>query len=135
MKIDAKALARTIVGLSQELPESRQQELAEAIVHLLSARGQLKLLRRLPGLLREAQAVRGSHVPVTVTVPGRYAAEDLSSLQESLAEALQKEIALTHRTDDRLIGGVRIAFLDERFDASLLSTLERAGRMLALPVH
>ena len=56
--------------------------------------------------------------------------EDVQSLATGLGKRLGKELVLTVKVDEDLLGGFRVRVGDRMFDASLRSQLEALGQTL-----
>ncbi len=108
-----EAHARTTRFLAVVLERGRQDVLLD-IVQAFRARA-LELRGKIEGVVETATEL---------------SAEDLDELARGLGKRLGKELVLTVKVDETLLGGFRARVGDSMFDASLKSQLEELGHKL-----
>ncbi len=125
--LSPKAFTQAVLDLAETLPASKQGQLVDAVIQLLTARGERHLLRILPSVLRAASAKRHGITALTLVTP---TGKDLSSLKAALEKTLG-EVAVTETADVTLLGGAVLTVGDERIDATLLTQLHKAAAQLS----
>ena len=131
MKIHPKTLAQHIVHLAKDLPTKDLPHLMDAVADFLEKRGDRKMLRQLPYHLEKAFRTAHNLTSVSVTSTSDLHPTERKELLESLKKSLEGTIELSEEKDPSLLGGVRIAIGDERFDYSLSSALQEASHILS----
>jgi F0F1-type ATP synthase delta subunit len=131
MKISLKTLAVEIVKIADQIPQSDLPLLMNQIATLLEARGERRLLRQLPYVLeRVFQDIHHcTHVEVTAPSPLEHSQQE--QLINALTQAIDGTLEYAESVDPSLLGGVKLAIHDERFDYSLITALKRASSLLS----
>ena len=121
---------QAVVDLAETMPEKEHARLAKILVDVLVREGLMHHLRPMPRLLQEEWHKRHRTVAVTITTPDGEV-KGKAKLASALEEALEKNVELSQQADDSLLGGVQLAYEDERLDLSLKTALSRAAQALS----
>lgn len=129
--IDVERRAETI----ERLFKDRADDLIVRFLLVLNDHQRLSQI----GPIRQAydQLVKASRNQVDVTL---YTAQPLDAEQqqavaERLSQSLGREAVVHPRTDERLIGGLRIRYEDQLIDASVASQLRRMSQQIQTHGH
>lgn len=127
-------------------PRLATQELAEAIlsvagddlvagvtnfVRLLAEKNRLVLMPAIAAQFTEQRAAAENRVEVTVTSAGELSEAQRQALTEALEQRLSREVGLSTRVDNDLIGGAVIRAGDLVIDGSVRAQLALLNRVVA----
>lgn len=131
MRVNAPAIARAFVELAQSLSAEEQDALADAAVQMLFEHGLIKESRTFPALVERVWRKREGIVPVRLTTATGKAGHAAGEMLRIIENSLKKKCVLEEKTDSSMIGGLLLSVGDERFDATLRSSLHSlASRFL-----
>lgn len=147
-RVLAIALAERELKLFLENPEFSTQQKADLLGKVLRTggrepharttrflqvvleRGRQEVLPEIVQSFRALALDRQNKVEGVVESASPMSDEDVQSLATGLGKRLGKELVLTVKVDEDLLGGFRVRVGDRMFDASLRSQLEALGQTL-----
>lgn len=127
-------LAQATLDTAQTLPEKDLPALADALLRLLAQKGLSSKSNLFLRLLRRTLARENRLLPLTLTTPSGDAGKHGASLASFVHLALGKPVELHETMNPTLLGGARLAYRDERFDASLRGALHSLSTHLSSPL-
>lgn len=127
---------RTIAEITKELAASLRPEdypvLVDIVLTFLDAHGmhaQKKIFFRILKKMIAAESIR-----LQVVTPHTQTAAHGHRMAATIEKKCNKPVTLMEHTDPTLLGGIRLTYGDERFDASLRATLDSLARHLLSPL-
>lgn len=130
MKDIVKSIAHAFIEVSRVIPPTQYPELSDGVLFLLMKyRCRRSDLRRFQKLVERIVQEQEGTFPVTVATPSGRSREEAEGIVAVLERIVGKRMQLLEQKDPSLLGGMRVAFGDERIDATL------RGRLLQLQTH
>ena len=134
MKVNALSIARAFVDIAKSLAAEDQGALADAAIHLLVEQGLLKECRTFPALVERVWRKQEGIVPVHLTTTTGNAGPAAQHLLRIIESSLKKSCVLEEWADASIVGGLLLSVGDERFDATLRSSLVHLASRLLEPL-
>jgi len=129
-----QALAQAALDVAHSLPKGDLPALADAVLRLLDQKGLSQKRTLFIRILRRMLAKENITIPLTLQTPSGSAGKHTESIASFLRLSLGKPVEVHESADAHLLGGALLAYRDERFDASLRSTLAALSRHLSSPL-
>ena len=125
MKVSIKKYAEALAQvLEKEKDPKEAKEKIRNLLKLLTKRKQGKLIKQLPEVFKKVWLRRKGQLETKVTLPYKPTDQERLKIVKSLSEALKKDVILTTKTDEAVLGGMKIEFEDYIIDGTVLKNLE-----------
>jgi F-type H+-transporting ATPase subunit delta len=125
MKVSIKKYAEALAQvLEKEKDPKEAKEKIRNLLKLLTKRKQGKLIKQLPEVFKKVWLRRKGQLEIKVTLPYKPTDQERLKIVKSLSEALKKDVILTTKTDEAVLGGMKIEFEDYIIDGTVLKNLE-----------
>ena len=135
MKDIVKTLARVFTEVARTTPQEQYPALSDAAVSLLAQYHCRKSeRRRFRKLVERAAYTQTDTVLLTLSSPSGTLGEKTEDLVALFERVSGRHVELAEQKDASLIGGVRIAFDDERIDATLHGKLAQLTAFMCNPL-
>lgn len=135
MNTRVTSLARAVVDVCRMTPPDQYGEVIEVALLLLSQRRcNRSMLRRFQRCVEMLWMEQEGVFSLTIESASGKEGGILKGIVMALEECLGRKAELTEQQSLSLIGGVKIAFGDERIDASLRGRLSVLQKVLCAPV-
>lgn len=131
MKLDCRRLAEITAEMCAKASAEEQAKVIDAALELLSKHGMSRAMRTFTAMVMDSWCRQENVVPVTLTTPtGEMGEAQRHQFMHTLESLLRKKIDVREEADASLMGGIRIAYGDERLDLSIRSALNRLSSHL-----
>ena len=134
MKISATTVARAVVDTARMQPSQEHDALAQAAIEVLAAHGLLRESRKFLTLVERMHYKQEGIVPVKITTKNGDIGPMKKELLQVMESALRRSCQLEEQADPSVIGGLLLTIGDERFDATVRSTLVDLAEKLTAPI-
>jgi hypothetical protein len=134
MNVTALTIARAFVDTAKKLPAAEIPALADAAAALLGRHGLLRESRTFPALVERVWKQQEGVTSVRITTRTGNAGHAAQEILKIVQEALKSPCVLEERADPRVLGGLMLLIGDERFDATLRSSLTGLASRITQPI-
>lgn len=134
MKISTAIVARAVVDTARMQPSEEHDALAQAAIEVLAAHGLLRESRKFLTLVERMWQKQEGIVPVKITTKNGDSGPMKKQLLQVMESALRRSCQMEEQADPGIIGGLLLTIGDERFDATVRSTLVDLASRLTQPI-
>lgn len=125
MKISPRKYAQALAeSLDSVKSETEVNERINSLLKMLVKRKESKLIKRLPELFKGVWLKRQGKMEMSVTMSDEISDSEKSVLQKLLKDAFKKDIDMSVKVENDIIGGMKIEFGEYVIDGSVRKNLE-----------
>jgi F-type H+-transporting ATPase subunit delta len=125
MKTSITKYAQALTAVLKD--ETDQESINEKIQNFLKLLVKKKDTKLIKSFMPEFRAVwleSKGQLEVKVTLPYEQSAEESEELAKALSKALEKEVIISVKVDENVIGGMKLEFEDYVIDGTVLKNLQ-----------
>ena len=132
MKVTTAKYAQALAEVLKDEKDAKEiEQKIQNLLKLLTKRKQGKLIKELPEGFKKAWLSQKGQLEVNVTLPYKPTDQDKLKIVRLLTEALNKEVIISIKVDEEILGGMKIEFGDYIIDGTVLKNLEMLKNSIA----
>ena len=125
MKVSIRKYAEALAEvLKDEKDKAIVKKKIDNLLRILTKRKQGKLIKQLPEVFKKIWLRQQGQMEILVTLPHNPSDQEKLKIVRALSEALKKEVIISIKVDEEVIGGMKLEFEDYVIDGTILKNLE-----------